>query len=295
VALSELTKRVAFGVVAAPLALAIVLVGGAALAGLLAVASAIAASEFYKISRAAGHDPLSDLGAALAGLLPLAAHAVYLGLIEPRFGYLALALIGILSLSIWTRGAAGKPLGAVSVTVLGALYTGGLLCFAYAIRNHPYAVGEIQLGPIPIAAGGVLLGLPVLLTWATDIGAFFVGRAVGGPRLIPAVSPAKTVSGAIGGLVASVLVTWLYVSYALKPAAQLALSPLGIVAFGVIISVAAQVGDLFESLLKREAGVKNSSELLPGHGGVLDRLDSLFFVLPVAHLMLGWLLLPAPR
>ena len=94
---------------------------------------------------------------------------------------------------------------------------------------------------------------------------------------------------------ASVVVTWVYVSYALKPAAQLALSAAGIVVFGVIISVAAQVGDLVESLFKREAGVKNSSELLPGHGGVLDRLDSFFFVLPTAHLLLGWLLMPAPR
>ena len=65
--------------------------------------------------------------------------------------------------------------------------------------------------------------------------------------------------------------------------------------FSVLVSVAAQVGDLFESLLKREAGVKDSSTLLPGHGGVLDRLDSLFFVLPIAHLLLGWLLVPAPR
>jgi len=81
----------------------------------------------------------------------------------------------------------------------------------------------------------------------------------------------------------------------LKPVAQLALSPAGMLMFGVTISVAAQLGDLVESLLKREAGVKDSSKLLPGHGGVLDRLDSLFFVLPTAQLLLGWLLIPAPR
>jgi phosphatidate cytidylyltransferase len=293
--LSELTKRIVAGVVLAPIALAIVLAGGAALAGLLAVVSALGAWEFYRIARAAGHNPMSDLGCALAGLLPLGVHAVYLGLVQPRLSYLAAVLIVLMSLVIWTRGTGGAPLGTVATTLLGALYTGGLLSFAYAVRNHDYAVGGVKLGAIPIASGGVLLGLPLLLTWASDIGAFAVGRTVGGPKLIPAVSPGKTVSGAIGGVVASVVVSWVYVSYALRPGAQLALTPMGIVVFGVVISVAAQLGDLFESLLKREAGVKDSSKLIPGHGGILDRLDSLFFVLPVAHLMLGWLLVPAPR
>ena len=293
--MSELAKRIAFGVVAAPIALAILFIGGAPLAALLAIASALGAWELYRMARVAGYTPLSDLGCAMAGLIPLAVHARYLDILEPRLVYLAISLLVVLSVVIWARGTAGKPLGAAAVTTLGALYTGGLLSFGYAIRYHDYAAGGIQLGSIPLAAGGVLLGLPVILTWATDTGAFFVGRTIGGRKLIPAVSPGKTVSGAIGGVVTSVLVTWLYVSYALKPAAQLALSPWGIVIFGVVIGVAAQLGDLVESLLKREAGVKDSSKLLPGHGGVMDRLDSLFFVLPTAHLLLGWLLLPAPR
>ena len=293
--MSELSKRVAFGVVAATIAMAILFVGGAPLAALLAVASAIGAWELYRMARVAGYTPLSDLGCAMAGLIPLGVHARYLGILEPRLVYLAMALLVLLSVVIWARGTAGKPLGAAAVTALGALYTGGLLSFGYAIRYHDYAAGGVHIGSIPLAAGGVLLGLPVVLTWATDTGAFFVGRTVGGRKLIPAVSPGKTVSGAIGGVATSVLVTWLYVNYALKPAAQLALTPWGIVIFGVVISVAAQLGDLVESLLKREAGVKDSSKLLPGHGGVMDRLDSLFFVLPTAHLLLGWLLLPAPR
>jgi phosphatidate cytidylyltransferase len=292
---SELTRRIAFGVVAAPLALAIIFAGGAALAALLAVASAIAAWEFFRIARAAGHAPFGDLGCALAGLFPLAVHARYLGYIQPRLAYLALVLLLLLSITIWARGVAGRPLGSAATTVLGVLYTGGLLSFGYAIRYHDYAAGGIHLGPISLAAGGVLLGLPVILTWATDTGAYFVGRAVGGRKLIPSVSPAKTVSGAIGGVAASVLVTWLYVAFVLRPTAQLAMTVGGIIIFGLGVSVAAQIGDIFESLLKREAGVKDSSTLLPGHGGVLDRLDSLFFVLPTAHVMLGWLLLPAPR
>ena len=293
--MSELARRVVVGVIAAPLALAIVLAGGPAFAGLLAIASAIAAWEFYRIARAAGHTPLSDFGCAIAGLIPLAVHARYLNLYEPQLTHGAAVLIVLFAAVIWARGATGKPIGAVAVTTLGFLYTGGLLSFGYEIRYHDYAVGGMDLGPIPIAAGAVLLGLPLLVTWASDIGAFAVGRTVGGPKLIPAVSPGKTVSGAIGGLAASVLVAWAYVEFALVPVAQLALTTGGAIGFGILISIAAQLGDLVESLLKREGGVKDSSHLLPGHGGVLDRLDSLFFVLPVALLLLDWLLIPAPR
>lgn len=273
------------------------LAGGAALAGLLAIASAICAWEFYRIARAAGNTPLSDLGCAIAGLIPIAVHARYLDLVDPRLSYFAVVLTIVMSVVLWARGAAAAARGisAMATTVFGALYTGGLLSFAYALRYHEYAVGGVEAGRIPVASGAVLLGLPLLLTWASDIGAFFVGRAVGGPKLMPSISPGKTRSGAVGGLLASVLVAWLYVQYLLVPIAQLALQATGLIIFGVLISVAAQLGDLVESMLKREAGVKDSSNLLPGHGGLLDRLDSLFFVLPTAHLLLGWLLMPAPR
>lgn len=273
------------------------LAGGAALAALLAVAAAVAAWEFYRIARAAGHTPLSDLGCAIAGLIPIAVHARYLGQLDPRVSYFAVLLAVVMSVVMWARGAtaAARPLGAMATTVFGALYTGAMLSFGYALRYHDYAVGGARIGVIPIASGALVLGLPLLVTWASDIGAFFVGRAVGGPRLMPSISPGKTRSGAVGGLLASVVVTWLYVQYLLVPIAQLALTTAGIIAFGILISAAAQLGDLVESMLKREAGVKDSSNLLPGHGGVLDRLDSLFFVLPVAHLLLGWLLNPAPR
>ena len=293
--MSELTRRVLFGVVAAPVTLAIVLAGGAALAGLLALAAAIGAWEFYRMARAAGHEPMADLGCAIAGLTPLAVHAQHLGLYRPELSHLAAVVVLVMGVALWARGAGGKPLGAIATTLLGAAYTGGLLSFAYAIRSHPYAFGGVPIAGLEIAAGGVLLGLPVILVWVADSGAFFVGRAVGGPKLMPSVSPGKTVSGAIGGVVSGALFTWLYVRFALQPAAQLALSPVGLVTFGVIVSAVSQVGDLVESVLKREADVKNSSSLLPGHGGVLDRLDSLYFALPLSYLLFGWLLIPAPR
>jgi phosphatidate cytidylyltransferase len=110
------------------------------------------------------------------------------------------------------------------------------------------------------------------------------------------VSPGKTVEGAIGGLAATMLVAWLYTQFVLHPATNLDFRwrPAGALLFGALVSVAAQIGDLAESLLKREAGTKDSSALIPGTGGVLDRLDSLLFVLPVSYVVLGWLLTWAP-
>lgn len=293
--MTELQKRVIFAVIAAPLALAIVFVGGAPLAALLAIASALGAWEFFRIARAAGHAPLMDVGCAIAGLIPLAVHARYLRLFEQHFAVIAIVIVLVMCVALWARGSEGKPIGAVATTLFGAAYTGGLLSFAYALRYHDYAVDGARIGSIKLAAGGVLLGLPILLTWATDIGAFQVGRAVGGRKLMPSVSPGKTMSGAIGGLVFAVIVGWLYVRYALRPAAQLAFTPFGLVVFAVVVSISGQIGDLFESMIKREGGVKDSSNLIPGHGGVLDRLDSLFFVMPVAYVLMNALLIAAPR
>ena len=259
--------------------------GGLPLAAFLAAASAGCAWELYRIARSGGQDPLDPIGIPLAGAIPLMVYAASTGIYRPSLAVPAVVLLVILATVIWRRGTTGKPLGAASVTVFGVLYTGGMLSFGYALREYPYAVGD--------RAGSILVAFPLILTWASDIGAFFVGRTLKGRKLIPSVSPGKTVSGALGGLAATVIVSWLYVRFALTPLASLTMTLPATLLFGLLISVAAQVGDLAESLLKREANVKDSSRLIPGHGGLLDRLDSLLFVLPVAYLLFGWLLLPA--
>ena len=299
--MSELALRILFSVVAAPLALWIVLAGGAPLAALLAVVSALGAWEFFRIARASGSRPLDDVGIALAGLVPLAVHAHYLGLFAFRPVLAAVVTLAVLAATIWLRGVEGGPLGAAAGTLLGVAYTAGMLSYGYAIRYHDVVRGydvvgarHLALGPlsVPVAPGGVLLIFPLVLTWASDIGAYFVGRAIGKRKLIPSVSPGKTVAGAVGGLAASMLVAWLYARSVLVPVANLGFTPWGALAFGAVISIAAQIGDLFESLLKREGRVKDSSHIIPGHGGILDRFDSLIFVLPVAYLLLGWLPIP---
>jgi len=282
---SDIAKRIISALIAAPVALIMIYLGGLPLATFLAAVSAGCAWEFYRIAAAGGVEPLDPVGIPLAGAVPLAVYAAGIGLYRPSLVVAAVAMLIILAAVIWTRGPQRRPLGAASLTVMGILYTGGLLSFGYALREHPYAVGD--------RAGTALVAFPLVLTWASDIGAFFVGRAVGGPKLIPSVSPGKTISGALGGLATTVLVSWLYVRFALRPVALLTMTIPATILFGALISVAAQVGDLAESLLKREANVKDSSHLIPGHGGLLDRLDSLLFVLPVAYLLFGWLLLPS--
>ena len=297
--MNELGKRVAFSVVAIPAAIAIIYWGGAALAALLAIVAALGAWELFRIARAGGINPLDSIGIPLAGLVPLAVHAHYLaaahgtpssGVLAPFFSLgwteAAVLVVVLLAIAIWTRGVTGRPLPSVAVTVFGIAYVGGMLSFGYAIRYHEYAVGD--------RAGTALIFLPLILTWGTDTGAYAVGRLFGRKKLIPSVSPGKTVEGSLGGLAVAVLACWLYVQFVLRPQAHLGMSPLGIIVFGVIVSVAAQVGDLAESLLKREGGVKDSSHIIPGHGGILDRFDSLLFVLPVSYLLLRALLQSAP-
>jgi phosphatidate cytidylyltransferase len=109
-----------------------------------------------------------------------------------------------------------------------------------------------------------------IVTWTTDIGAYFAGRAIGGPKLAPSISPNKTIAGLAGGMVSAGLASWAWVEYVKLPLGLLWLAPL--------FALAAQGGDLFESWMKRTAGVKDSGGMLPGHGGVLDRLDGLVVV-----------------
>lgn len=275
--MSELAKRVIVSLIAAPAAIAAAWYGRAALSTLLGVIAALGAWEIGRMAREQGVRPLAA-GVVLAAAVPLLVQAYYERVFTLPLSVAALVLVALLGAAVWLRGVDGRPLAAVAVTVFAVLYTGGTLSFAYGLRYHQYTVDR--------AGGTALLFLPIVVTWASDIGAYFVGRAVGRHKLIPAVSPGKTVEGALGGVLGSVLVAWLYAAFVLRPAAHLTLRPLSLVLFGIVISVAAQLGDLSESLLKRDAGVKDSSRLIPGHGGVLDRVDSLLFVLPIAYLLL---------
>jgi len=282
---NELAKRVLFALVGAPLTIALIYFGGWVLAAALGAIAALGAWELCRMTRTAGNQPLDTVAIVIAACVPLMVHATYLGVFHVTITIAVLIFLAITAGVIWARGTAGKPLVSLALTITGIIYP-ALVTYMYPIRYHDYVVDA--------RAGTALVMLPIALTWATDTGAYFFGRTFGKHKLIPSVSPAKTIEGAVGGVVVAVLFAWAYVLFALKPLAQLSMLPLGLTVFAILISVVAQTGDLAESLFKRDAGVKDSSRLLPGHGGILDRFDSLLFVLPVAYVLLGYFLKAAP-
>ncbi|HKS05198.1 MAG TPA: CDP-archaeol synthase [Gemmatimonadaceae bacterium] len=279
--MGEFVRRVAFAAVAIPAVAAVVWAGGLLLAALLGALAAVCAWEFYRLAGTGGVRTFSVAGIALAALVPLVVHTNTIGVTAVPMAAGALVLLALFTVAVWRR-VSERPMSVVGSTLFGIAYAGGMLSYGYLLRHHRFVVEP--------AAGLALVGLPLLLTWATDTGGYAFGKMIGGRKLMPVVSPGKTVAGAVGGVVLAVAVVAAYVPYVLRPVAQVSL-PIGrAIAFAILISATAQLGDLAESLLKREAGVKDSSRLIPGHGGVLDRLDSLLFVLPVSYVLLNEML-----
>ena len=252
---SELALRVCSALVLVPLAIATAYLGGwpfdlfwgaAAIGVLWEWSSLVARNEQLSVLLAGG--------ASLA----LAVVLVATGHVLPALIVVAMGALGAASLTLAER----------RTWVAGAL---------------PYA-GALAMGPIILRSDGEQGFLAVLflfaIVWTTDIGAYFAGRALGGPKLMPGVSPNKTWAGAIGGLLASVLAALVVA----KMAALTSLFALAMLA--VVLSVSAQAGDLFESFLKRRFNAKDSSHLIPGHGGLMDRLDG-FVTASVAAVMIG--------
>ena len=270
----NLLVRVAVAVPAIAASVVVLWLGGWVLATALAVLGVLGTREVYDLARRQGIEPVENLGLAAAAAGPLAAFWVkgYADW-EPVLYVAALWLLAVMVLAM-ARGPARRPLSAVAVTVFGSLYASALLAFTIAIRHGPHADAH------PRGSVALVL-LPLVVTWVCDTSAMAAGTLIGGPKLAPVLSPRKTWAGAVGGLVGGIVAALVYGPLVLDRVA-LRLDVVHLATVGVVVAVTAQVGDVAESLLKREAGVKDSSSLIPGHGGVLDRLDSLYFVLPAS-------------
>lgn len=279
----ELAKRVVVAAVGIPLALFLIFLGGWPLTIFVAVISGLAAREFYGLSSAREVQALGGLGILGAvGLVLLAgAHLSFQGAAPWVLALLITLFLTAAAAAIWVRWPGGSPLLAIPMTLAGALYTGGTLSFAVFLRHLPDFSEALARGGV--FQGPLLLVLPLAVSWTGDSAAYFFGHAWGKKKLIPSVSPGKTVVGGVAGLLTAIatggLVAGVFLELNPDPWLSLALGA----GIGLLLGVVSQVGDLVESVLKREAGVKDSSGLLPGHGGILDRFDATFFSLPMAY------------
>jgi phosphatidate cytidylyltransferase len=274
-------QRIISALVLAPVVLLIVWAGGWWVTGLIALAVVIGIRELVRMLRAGKLHPR-----------PLVASAIGLGFIgavvlQSRTSVnligavLAIGTIGALMAEIWRRDRSGS-LDAWAITLASAVYVGGLLTHFILLRelNLP-GLRPGPLAALRIAPGAAWIYATFAVTWAADSGAYFAGRAFGRNKMSPLLSPKKTWEGFAGGLLAAIgagvgIVALLGLPVSLAVGAAL----------GIIGAVGGTFGDLAESMLKRQAGVKDSGALIPGHGGLLDRIDSLLFTGPLVYYLL---------
>jgi phosphatidate cytidylyltransferase len=248
-------------------------VGGAWIVALMVVATALAAVEIFRLLRSAGYPSIPVLGVVLAVGLVLDAAAPQ----QLEASGLLLVAVGLILAAVgaFAKRDPREGLPTWFATVFGALYA-SLLAFVVRLGQ---AAPEPPAGAPLVALGGERgwIILLVLGVWAYDTGAYFVGRRFGRTKFLTHISPSKTYAGLVGGFVAcTIAVTAI--------AAGLG-EPLNVgLLLGPLLAGAAQAGDLAESMLKRAAGTKDSGSLIPGHGGILDRLDSFLFAAPVVTL-----------
>ncbi|WP_449231487.1 phosphatidate cytidylyltransferase [Azospirillum doebereinerae] len=246
----DLKTRVISALVMAPIVLGAVWAGGWVFRVLIAVGAVIAISEWINMVPSARRLPARAI--SVFGVLAALAAQLIAGPWAGLGVAIAFSLLTALGGGGSDRGLLGFGVFYVSVGIAGLMW----------LRDLP---GD----------GLALFLFAMLAIWATDIGAYAAGRSIGGPKLAPRISPKKTWAGLIGGMAASALVGWLV---ALSVGAAM---PALALLLGAVAAVVGQVGDLFESAVKRRYNVKDSGQLIPGHGGILDRIDGLLVAAPV--------------
>jgi phosphatidate cytidylyltransferase len=262
------TRALSALVLVPPLVLALV-IGLPAIAAVLVLVALLGGLEVFRLLKAAGYPSQALFGTALAVALVL----------EAAFapgGEKGLLLVGI-GMILAGVGAFVRPdprdgLVAWFATIFGAVYIGLIGFVLHLAAAAPAIPVGSALAALSAAQGWVLLLL--LGVWSYDTGAYMVGRQVGRHKFLTHISPSKSIEGLVGGLVATTVVTTLMLG-------GLGQAPLGGLLLGPLLGLAAQAGDLAESMLKRAAGAKDSGTLIPGHGGILDRIDSFLFAGPV--------------
>ena len=261
----NLMTAIVVGLLLGGIVLGAIALGERVTLAVLVIALLIAAAEWFTTLRHAGYQPPSLVGFVAVVALPLAAFW------RGADGMVLVLVFALFGAGLWYLGGVGRdrPLANLGVTLLGITYIGVTGAFGGLLLDHP--------------DGAELVLSAVILTAAHDIGAFAVGRAAGRTPLSKS-SPNKTVEGLIGGTILTIAAALVFISILeIGPFGEAPGSRSDGVILGIVVAVVAPLADLLESALKRDLGIKDMGSLLPGHGGMLDRIDALLFVLPATY------------
>lgn len=228
--------------------------------------------EFYDILRAKGMKPYKKIGITVAIILGLTAY--FQSYVFTYFVFTLLVMV--LSTSELFRKEQDRAINHVGTTIFGILYVSWLFSHLIFLRELPTITGR------PYSIGITYVLIPFFIGWGYDTGAFFVGRKFGKRKLLAKISPSKTWEGAIGGFLISLIFLFAYQ----KIFHLYYLTNFDVIVLSLFGSGFAQIGDFVESLIKRDARIKDSAAHIPGHGGVLDRFDSILFVAPFVYYFL---------
>jgi phosphatidate cytidylyltransferase len=269
-----LKTRVLSAVVAIPILIIILKVGGIPFLLLNLLVVGLGMDEYFKLVKGKGIKANRFLGTFI-GLILILLTYLNSNNLSVVYGFLILSFLVILLKQV-IIGVDDSPILTTTITFFGVFYIAGLFSHLILLYNLEGNNGK-GIGPL-------FIWLPILATWITDTGAYFTGMNFGRNPLAPKISPKKTVEGAVGGLVFSMVLTLIISIY-------LGFGYLHGIVLGILIALFAQLGDLCESVFKRDANIKDSGDIIPGHGGILDRIDSLLFTLPVVYYYLQWVVL----
>ena len=273
ISLNMLVKRLVVALILVPIGLGVIILGGFVYAGVIAFILGLAVWEYNQLFHASG---LRPAGALLLGGTLLIVFGRALNGFESAEWIISLLVLASMTYHLLAyekgRDLAGSDF---SVTVTGVLYVGWLGAYLISLRS------------LPEGKWWVLLTMPTV--WLIDVGAFVVGSQLGRRHFSPRLSPRKTWEGLIGGLLAGAL-TGTLLAAAIQPAAGplTSISPVRGALLGVLLAVLTPLGDLGESLIKRQAGAKDSGKLLPGHGGAFDRIDSWLWAGVISYYLIVW-------
>lgn len=277
---SALVQRVLSAVVLLPLVVVCVWWGFWPFTMLTVAAAVVGLSELYAAFSHGGYQSNYALGAVVATLV-LSAMIVRaltdVDLLAPALGLAVMISLAACASHHARHGAVAEW----ALTLGGALYIGGLLGFLILLRALETPLRNGLLAPLQPQPGAAWIALVLMATWGQDVFAYFVGKRWGRRRMAPSLSPRKTWEGAAGGMLGALAGAFLALALFGLPLSLWATALIGVVA-----GIAGPIGDLSESFIKRQAGLKDAGTLIPGHGGILDRIDSVLFSAPAIYITL---------